>query len=486
MDNIKKDSIYRYAWLFVGGISMVFYNGNAISIAAWLAPLFILRFVRISSVKEFILVPLVLAISHALLLYEPFSNAAIPPVFRIIFGMVCGLFIFIPFLVDRLLSKKINGFASTLVFPAAWVSVEYILSKISPLSTFGVLGYTQFGNLPLVQIVSITGIWGLSFIILWFASVINWAWEQEFRFELVKKGVAIYAAIVLAIFLYGEFRLQNPHIVKTVRVTASSSSYDVIRVFREALKSGQHPPLNVNISTFDEFIGKTAGSGSKVVFWQKYALITGETDERQIIEHARTKAREKGIYLGLPMGVVKNKGPKHLLENRVIWIAPDGQILSNYIQSYTAPWETSSSLIKQVSIFKTDFGTVGTVICFDMDFPSLIRQSGKNNVELMLVPSHDWRGIAPFHSHMAVFRAVENGFSLVKPAGESGVSISSDPYGRVLSYLDNKFSEDKIMTVDVPIYNIKTIYSVIGDLFAWLSIFGLVFLSFIRKESLTG
>jgi len=482
MGTINKDSLYQYAWLLVGGILMVFYNGNAVSTATWLAPIFILRFTRVCSRKELLFVPLVLAVSHALLFYEPFSNAAIPPVFRVLLGMVCGQFVFIPFIADRLLTKKITGFASTLVFPAAWVSVEYIFSKVSLLSTFGVIGYSQFGYLPLMQIVSITGIWGLSFIILWFSSIVNWVWQYQFRVESVKKGIAAYALIMLAVLIYGEFRLHSSHVERSVRVVASSSSYEVRRLFREALKSGSYPPLITNISTFDDFMGNTAIPGSEIIFWQEYALITGEADEGQIIEHARIKARERGIYLGLPMGVVKRKGQKHLLENKVVWIDPAGQILSNYIKSYTAPWETSSNPIKKISTFKTDFGTAGSVICFDMDFPSLVHQSARNHVEFMLVPSYDWRGIAPFHSYMAVFRAVENGFSLVRAAGDSGMSISSDPYGRVLSSLDNQSSSDKIMVVDLPIYNTKTLYPFIGDLFAWLSIIGLVILAFIPKR----
>jgi apolipoprotein N-acyltransferase len=482
MDKINRDSVWQYAWLISGGILMIIYNGNAVSIAAWLAPLFVLRFTRISRGRELLFVPLMLAISHALLLYEPFSNAAIPPVFRIIFGMVCGLLIVLPLFVDRLLTRKIKGFSSTLIFPAAWVAMEYLVSRISPLSTFGMIGYTQSGSLPLVQIVSITGIWGLSFLVIWFSSVINWAWEQEFRFEMVKKGLAVYVAINLAIIFYGEFRLNKHYTGKMIRIAASSSSYDVIGRFREAIKNGTYPPLNVNIRTFDDFIAKAALPGSRVVFWEEYALITSEADEGQIIEHARIKAMEKRILLGLPMGVLKNRGSKHLLENQVVWIAPDGKILTKYRKSFTAPWETSTNLNKEVSIFKTEFGIIGTVICFDMDFPSLIRQAGKNHVELMLVPSHDWRGIAPFHSHMAVFRAIENGFSLVRPAGESGVSISSDPYGRVLSCLDNPYSQDKIMMVDVPIHHVKTIYSTIGDLFAWLTIAGLVMVSFFRNK----
>ena len=119
----------------------------------------------------------------------------------------------------------------------------------------------------------------------------------------------------------------------------------------------------------------------------------------------------------------------------------------------------------------TPFGRVASVICFDMDFPGLIRQAGAARVDLMLVPSRDWKAISPYHTHMAVFRAIENGFSMVRSAG-SGLSAAVDYQGRVLSSKNFFTSAKKIMYADVPTKGVATIYTKIGDLFAWLCIGG--------------
>ena len=53
-----------------------------------------------------------------------------------------------------------------------WVTWEYLSSVTSPHSTFGNLGYTQMGCLPLIQVASITGIWALSFVVFLFAAAV--------------------------------------------------------------------------------------------------------------------------------------------------------------------------------------------------------------------------------------------------------------------------------------------------------------------------
>jgi apolipoprotein N-acyltransferase len=66
-----------------------------------------------------------------------------------------------------------------LVLPAAWVTTEYLLHLILPLGTFFSVAYTQSMNLPLLQVMSITGLWGVTFLVAWLAGVINYAWEGD-------------------------------------------------------------------------------------------------------------------------------------------------------------------------------------------------------------------------------------------------------------------------------------------------------------------
>jgi apolipoprotein N-acyltransferase len=121
----------------------------------------------------------------------------------------------------------------------------------------------------------------------------------------------------------------------------------------------------------------------------------------------------------------------------------------------------------------SDVGKLSAAICYDMDFPHLIGQAGANGVELMLVPAWDWPAINPLHAEMAVYRAIENGFSIVRSTAQ-GTSIAVDSYGRVLARMDEFTSEDDVMVAQVPARSTWTLYSLIGDVFAWLCSAGLV------------
>lgn len=76
---------------------------------------------------------------------------------------------------------------------------------------------------------------------------------------------------------------------------------------------------------------------------------------------------------------------------------------------------------------------------------------------------------------MAVFRAVENGVSLVRHA-KNGLSIATDPYGRTLATMDHFTASERLMIAQVPTTGVTTVYSVIGDLFGWTTVIGFLLL----------
>jgi apolipoprotein N-acyltransferase len=70
---------------------------------------------------------------------------------------------------------------------------------MTPGATWGSIAYTQYGHLALAQIVSIAGLGGLTFLVAWFAAVVNWVWERGFVWQDVRKGVGLYAGIMAAV-----------------------------------------------------------------------------------------------------------------------------------------------------------------------------------------------------------------------------------------------------------------------------------------------
>ena len=93
----------------------------------------------------------------------------------------------------------------------------------------------------------------------------------------------------------------------------------------------------------------------------------------------------------------------------------------------------------------------------------------------MFIPANDWAAIDPLHTYMAMTRAIENGLTLVRPAGQ-GLSVAADNSGRVLASMDFYKTTDQIMYAEVPIQRSWTFYGWAGD---YLPILCLVILAFL-------
>jgi apolipoprotein N-acyltransferase len=92
--------------------------------------------------------------------------------------------------------------------------------------------------------------------------------------------------------------------------------------------------------------------------------------------------------------------------------------------------------------------------------------------DILFIPSGDNLGVARLHAQQAIFRAIENGASLIRQDSTEGLSVATDPYGRVLATIDTHTASERVMVVQVPMRHVFTVYSVIGDLFGWLSLAG--------------
>jgi apolipoprotein N-acyltransferase len=118
-----------------------------------------------------------------------------------------------------------------------------------------------------------------------------------------------------------------------------------------------------------------------------------------------------------------------------------------------------------IPVVATPDGRIAGAICFEADFPDLIRPAGHGGADLLIVPVNEWKEIKNTHLQMHVFRAIENGVPLVR-ATASGLSAAVDPWGRVLSVSDFFAGSDRTMTAQVPIGRVPTLYATVGDLFA--------------------
>jgi apolipoprotein N-acyltransferase len=413
--------------------------------------------------------------------------------------LVFSLVAILPYLADRLITPRLNGFVATLVFPLAFTTIEYLVA-FGPAGTLNSIAYTQYGDLPLMQLVSVTGIWGITFLLTWFAAVVNWAWEREFAWPNVRGGGLLYAGVLAVVLLGGGARLALfPPDATPVRVAGLSPSQAAVAAFNKQLPqatgalllSGKATQADRALASSafttldDDLLARSqqeAAAGAKIVVWPEASPVSAtilQEDEPALIQRAGALAREAGIYLDMGLGVFLpdvGKGP--FLKDEAVLLDPTGHVVWTYKISHLVPG--GQGLYVQgdgkVPIAESPYGRLANVICFDLDYPGTMRQAGQAGADLLLGPSDDWQGFDPTHAQHATFRAIENGFSLVREASQ-GLSIAVDYEGRVLSASDYFTTDQQVMVAYVPMHGVRTIYATMGDLFAWLCIIGLLALT---------
>jgi apolipoprotein N-acyltransferase len=401
-----------------------------------------------------------------------------------------------PYLLDRVLARRLGGLLGTLVFPLAVTTVSYLFALVNPaFGTFGNPAYSQYGNLPLLQLVSVTGLWGIDLVMSWLAGLFNWAWEQGFAWPRVRGNAALYTGLLALVLLFGGARLALfPAQGSTVRVAGISPSPALLaaadkqvsqNINMEALMSGMYTQAQRELirqayaPVSDELFSlslQEARAGAKIILWPECGANVLQEDEPALLARASALARTAGTYLDMGIcEMLSHPVPSRFLFDESILLDPKGLVLWRYQKAHPVPGEPFPPGDGLVPTVQTPFGRLSNVICFDADFPGTIRQAGQAGADVLLVPGNDWREIDPLHTQMATFRAIENGFSLVRQASH-GLAMTVDYEGHVLASSDFFTSDPQVMVAYVPMQGVRTIYATIGDLFAWLSVAGLVVL----------
>jgi apolipoprotein N-acyltransferase len=461
-----------------GGLRLFDFGRRTIPLAVWLAPVFLLGFSRLN--EPIIAIP---AVGTVIFLAALVAYRGVIPVPGLIYPAIVAVYAVIwtlPFLSDRLLFTQLPGFTSTLIFPLTWVLVELLSARFHPYGSWGSVAYTQYGNQPLMQLASITGIAGITFLVTWFGSTISWAWGQGFDWSLIRGGLLIYGLVLSLVMLYGGARIAFTKYQKTARTAAIGwpekimNSDQMMGLFTSSLVAGQtddegREKMRQLQGYFLNATRREARAGSKIVVWPEINLIILQEDEAAFIDQARQLAQEQSIFILMGMGVLC-LGESKPLVNKSVLINPRGEVAFSYLKSRPVPGPEAMYQVRgdgNIPTYDSEYGRLASPICFDMDFPSFIRQVGQAETDILLVPASDWAPIKRLHHIMAVFRAVENGTSMLR-ATRWGTSSAVDPLGRSLAIMDDLVSPQQSMVAHLPTQGARTLYARFGDLFAWI------------------
>lgn len=467
-----------HAWicLFCGAALLLIADGRiAASLAIWAALPLLLRFLRTQPMLRGLVMIYLVRLAVFPIAFR--GMVPIPVPFYYIFLVISGLFALVPFAMDRWLAPRLEGILSTLVFPTTLVMSQFLYGK-GPMGSWGSLAYTQSGGLALEQLLSVTGLTGIVFLIGWFASSANWAWEGR-----DPRRMTAFAIVLFTVLLGGELRMSlappsSPTVrvasllrdralahhddAFTARIVAGRATAEEIVAFR-----AESAAVNTDLLRRAE---REARAGARIVFWAEENAQLLKQDEPALLQALGEMARENGIYLGAALATW-TPGAAKPLENKVALFGPDGQLLWQYWKVRPTPGPEMAAAIStdgRLKTLDTPYGRLSTPICYDTDFPALLMQAGRARADLVVSPANDWRAIDPRHTEIASFRAIEQGFNLVR-ASSGGLSAAYDYQGRRLAAVDSYHANDGTLVAELPTRGVRTLYSLFGDWLVWLS-----------------
>jgi len=505
------------ALLFLSAIFTlnIFANGPfAIWPIAWVLPVLLILYLR-SHGRWYSWMSLGLLLAISTHIGNP-GVLPLPTPFAEVFMLFSAYTFLIPFALDRAFRIRITDFRSTLILPTAMVALEFTGANLGPWGTWGATANTQIELLVFAQLASLAGLSAISFIIYWTASSSVYLWEHRESFSYIKSYVMTFCMIFALVFGYGAFRLSTTPTSDSLRSAAVLvSNLDMMKSIYQDHRgktlaitemAGQADPASLLVGpsmlafietpNAPEFTStrltlrriendsfalalKAVDKGASLISWYEGQFLIFESDATRLIERARAFAREHKVMLWTPMAVLtpgKVIPGRPFMKNQIVVININGDVEYTYHKakpvSGVEPVVPGDGIIPVINYNEV---RVSPVICYDADFPSLLLQTGRKHSDIIVIPSGDWHAIRHVHMNMARFRAIENASNVLRPASR-GISTVIDSRGRILTSMDYFSTEERLMMADVPTKGDTSIYSLIGDSFAWLSILVLLFL----------
>ena len=376
------------------------------------------------------------------------------------------------------------GTAGILFAAPLWVSVELLRAILFSGFPWMLTGYALAPYSGTLQLVTWTGVYGLSFL----ATAVNsFLVLGLFQRSIRWIGLAVVVtATAWLIPVLGEQPSNDPMPVRLVQANISLdqpwTKPDADRLMDElvdlSLRDSGKPRLIVWPETPAPFYLK-----EDAVFRQRMQSIAQKLDAYFVVGYIDS------------MG----EGPT----NSAGVLNPAGEQISRYDKIHLVPFGEyvplkpllffAESLTRQVgdyspglnyTITDIDGHRVSIVICYESVFPNLVRQFAKGGAELLVLITNDgWFGhsSAPYqHLRMGVVRAVENRRYMVRTAN-SGISAIIDPYGRIEA--ETPLGVRTILDGSAHFRSDRTFYTHYGDVFAYVNVVAVIMLLVWRSNA---
>jgi apolipoprotein N-acyltransferase len=387
--------------------------------------------------------------------------------------------------------------------PALWVVLEFAQANL-PFGGFPweLLGYALYRYPMLIQIADVTGVYGLSFMVVLVNALIFLMSNR--KFGVLKHFMRQEALPILLIMLcvgYGANRLD------ATKKAAANNPKIKVAVTQGNIKQGEKWNPQIVHTTLDRYAELTEKSkGARLIIWPETAAPFFYLRTPDFTAKVRNIAIKSGAHLlfGAPAWELTKEGERYF--NRAYLLTPQGEVAGYYDKAHLVPYGEYVPLqrlfffIPKMVPMIGDFaegpvgatlslpeGPVGVLICFESIFPYLARAQVKNGARLLINITNDaWFGetSAPYqHLSMGVLRAVEGRVSLAR-AANTGISGFIAPDGKIL--WTSALNVPAAHTLELPWLPGGSIYTKIGDAFAWGCLIICVLAAFLTRRHLRG
>lgn len=436
----------------------------------------------------------------------PWTSAGILGLVGIAGGIICAFFSW-----GVALASRKSAMLACALAPALWVTLEFARANL-PIIAFpwNMTGYAASGNLALVQLAAVTGIYGLSFVVAGYGSLV--AYAVIAGTQRAWKAVLLVTAALILVAVGGRYLVPSAeprfvaHLVQTNFPQSEVYPPDWMRLHARELD--ELAEISVDAATRSHGLPGEPSQPDlpSLVVWPEVPAPFTFQDPDFAARAARIARDSRSDFL---VGIVdwKKDAARHwLATNSAVLLDPSGRRVFTYDKIRLVPfgeyvplrsWLTfAGKLTADIGDFTPgSVHEVGTLqgaqsrvpspgpkfaafICFEAVFPGDVRQFTAGGAQLLINMSNDgWfgRSAAPEqHLMMARVRAVENRRWLLR-ATNNGFTVAVDPYGRIVARLATDIRGE----LDAP-YDFRsglTPYVRFGDWFAWLCViesFGLL------------
>lgn len=382
-------------------------------------------------------------------------------------------------LLYTLLKRRLGTLWLSLAVPALWVLLELARALGKFGLSWGDLGYALYQRTELIQLASITGALGLSFVIVWinyllFLTVRQRDWRPFVVTILIWTLLFQLGAAALHRVPQGRelhLALLQPNIPQQRK----SDSADI-----EAL-----------LSKYRGLLTQTGATKANLVVLPESILPAYLLQQREYLEPFRAFAEQNGVYI--LFGTIDYRQGEFY--NTAALLSPQGEVVAKYDKVQLVPFSTEyvpfreqlerwgfSRLLQELAPaeltpgagfhpLESGLGKIATPICFESTFSHISRSFVRNGAEILITITNDaWfdhSSALPQHLSFGAIRAVETRRYFVQ-AANTGISGIISPQGEMIA--ESEVEKEGILYAKVELLEGETFYVRFGDWLAWLGL----------------